>query len=85
MAFVCGKIEEMMLRQNFEVSPQVYLQTSCIGQMEKIVSVCPLIISEVIDKLSLLFEIYITIIYYACQCILQKIKKVSFLYFTKLT
>ena len=35
MAFVCGKIEEMMLRQNFEVSPQVYLQTSCIGQMEK--------------------------------------------------
>lgn len=35
MAFVCGKIEEMMLRQNFEVFPQVYLQTSCIGQMEK--------------------------------------------------
>ncbi len=35
MAFVCGKIEEMMLRQNFEVLPQVYLQTNCIGQMEK--------------------------------------------------
>lgn len=35
IAFVCEKIEEMMLRQNFEVLPQVYLQTSCIGQMEK--------------------------------------------------
>lgn len=35
MAFVCEKIEEMMLRKNFEISPQVYLQTSCIGQMEK--------------------------------------------------
>lgn len=35
IAFVCEKIEEMMLRQNFEVSPQVYLQTSCIGQLEK--------------------------------------------------
>lgn len=35
MAFVCGKIEEMMLRQNFEISPQVYLQTNCVGQVEK--------------------------------------------------
>lgn len=34
MSFVCKKMEEMMLKQNFEVLPQVYLQTRTVGQLE---------------------------------------------------